>query len=158
MQEAKGRDETEVAVAAATLPGALVAEPHTRFARLRSKFSKAQSQKTSGEPDIERSKDAPRNELEDIEPLSYWQLYSWVLLQVLAACPLPTQLLEAAPSARNCSPIKALAGLLYRVWEVLRIDWIPHVLCRSASSMDMVLMFCGAAGAIAAGAALPLLT
>lgn len=86
MQEDSGRDEAAVAVAVATLPGALVAEPHTRFARLRSKFGRAQSKKTSEERDIERSKDAPRNELEEIEPLSYWQLYSWVLLQVLAAC------------------------------------------------------------------------
>ena len=85
-------------MAVATLPGALVVEPHTRFARLRSKFGRAQNQKTSEESDIERSKHTPRNELEEIEPLSYWQLYSWVLLQVHAVCPLHTQLLEAAHS------------------------------------------------------------
>lgn len=61
-------------MAVSTLPGALTVEPQSRMGRLRSKFGVASdSGKQTSSSDEE---DAPRSELEQIDPLSYWQLYT----------------------------------------------------------------------------------
>lgn len=62
-------------MAVSTLPGALNVEPQSRMGRLRSKFGGVASdsgKKTSSSDE----EDAPRSELEQIDPLSYWQLYT----------------------------------------------------------------------------------